>query len=165
MTSRCVRVLILSIGALLAAVADLGAQNVIFVVRHAERVDESTDAALSAAGRQRAEQLARHLASAGVTAIHTTQFQRTIKTAEPLATRLHLTMASADTAPAELVRSIRQRHPTGTVLIVGHTNTIPEILAALGYKTAVQIGSEEYDNLFVVVPKSRSAPTVVTLKY
>jgi len=159
------RAVVFIVIAFAAAATDARAQNAIFLVRHAEKVDESRDAALSPAGLQRAETLARELGTAGVTAIYTTQFQRTIKTAEPLARRLKLTMTSADTPPAELIRSIRKQHPTGTVLIVGHSNTIPELLTALGHPTPVHIGGDEYDNLFVVVPKAIGAPTVLRLKY
>ena len=159
------RAVVFIVIAFAAAATDARAQTAIFLVRHAEKVDESRDAALSAAGLQRAETLAKELGAAGVTAIYTTQYQRTIKTAEPLARRLKLTMTSADTPPAELIRSIRKQHRMGTVLIVGHSNTIPELLTALGYPTPVQIGSDEYDNLFVVVPKASGAPTVLRLKY
>ena len=110
------------------------------------------------AGLARAESLARHLQAAGITAIYTTTFQRTIKTAEPLARRLKLTMTSADTPPADLMRMIRERAPQGAVLVVGHSNTVPDMLTALGYQTPVQIAAEEFDNLFVVVPRPGGRP-------
>ena len=156
MNSR--RLLSLVIACVALTAVEARAQTAIFLVRHAEKVDESRDAALSAAGLARAESLARHLQAAGITAIYTTNFQRTIKTAEPLARRLKLTMTSADTPPADLMRMIRERAPQGAVLVVGHSNTVPEMLTALGYPTPVQIAAEEFDNLFVVVPRPAGRP-------
>jgi broad specificity phosphatase PhoE len=159
------RISYLAIVFLALTVVPARAQIAIFLVRHAEKVDESRDAALSPAGLARAESLARHLQAAGVTAIYTTAFQRTIKTAEPLAKRLNLTMTSGDTPPADLMRTIREQPAQGAVLVVGHSNTLPEMLAALGYPPPVQIATEEYDNLFVVVPRPGGPPTVLRLKY
>src|SRR5580765_6446052 len=129
MTTR--RPIALLAALVLFAATEVRAQSAIILVRHAERLDESSDSPLSAAGEQRAQLLARMLDSVGVTAIYTTHYQRTVKTAEPLATRLGLTIAKDDPPVAELLRRIRESHPTGTVLIVGHSNTVPELLTAL----------------------------------
>jgi len=159
------RLTVLVVVLLLVAASEARAQSAIILVRHAERLDESTDSPLSAAGEQRAQLLARMLDSAGVSAIYTTHFQRTFKTAEPLAKRLGLTITRDDPPAAELLRRIRASHPTGTVLIVGHSNTVPELLTALGYKTPVQIEASEYDNLFIVSPRQDSPPVVLRLKF
>ena len=160
-----IRIVTLVLVTVLGRAAEVRAQTALILVRHAERLDESTDSPLSPAGRQRAELLGRMLASIGVTAIYTTQFQRTVKTAEPLAARLGLTINKADTPPAELIPQIRSQQPQGTVLVVGHSNTVPEMLAALGYKTPVRIASSEYDNLFIVVPRSGEPPVVLRLRF
>jgi len=159
------RLTVLVAALLLFAASEARAQSAIILVRHAERLDESTDSPLSTAGEQRAQLLARMLDSAGVSAIYTTHFQRTFKTAEPLAKRLGLTITQDDPPAAELLRRIRASHPTGTVLIVGHSNTVPELLTALGYKTPVQIAASEYDNLFIVSPRQDSPPVVLRLKF
>ena len=115
------RLTVLVAALLLFAASEARAQSAVILVRHAERLDESTDSPLSTAGEQRAQLLARMFDSAGVTAIYTTKFQRTFKTAEPLAKRLGLTITQDDAPAAELLRRIRESHPTGTVLIVGHS--------------------------------------------
>lgn len=159
------RLIVLVAALLVAAASEARAQSAIILVRHAERLDESQDSPLSAAGEQRAQLLARMLDSAGVTAIYTTRFQRTFKTAEPLAKRLGLTITQDDAPAAELLKKIRASHPTGIVLIAGHSNTLPEWLTALGYKTPIQIAAGEYDNLFIVSPRQGAPPVVVRLRF
>jgi broad specificity phosphatase PhoE len=150
---------------ILLSSCDAHAQRAVVIVRHAERADQSEDSPLSSAGVARAELLARILASSGVSAIYTTQFQRTIKTAEPLANLLKLKMTNSEMSAAELVKTLRAKHANATVLVVGHSNTVPEILAALGHQQGVEIGSQEFDNLFIVVPLVKAPPTVVRLRY
>jgi broad specificity phosphatase PhoE len=155
----------LTLGCLLAA-PPASAQEAIFVVRHAEKVDDSTDAALSPAGEARAAALARTLRTAGITAVYATEFQRTVRTAAPLADMLKLPVT---TVPANdqagLIARVRAAGPADAVLIVGHSNTVPAILKALGCTTPVAIADDEYDNLFVVIPRSQGAPTLLRLRF
>ncbi len=142
------------------------AQEAVFIVRHAERLDESTDPPLSDAGRARAARLAATLRDAGVTAVFATEYVRTLDTAKPLADRLGLTVQrvpAADTAA--LVARVRALGAHARVLLVGHSNTVPDVLKALGDPAQVDIAADEYDSLFVVVPHDSSAPTVLRLKY
>lgn len=142
------------------------AQKAIVVVRHAEKVDESTDPLLSAAGMARAESLARALKSLDVKGVYVTQFQRTAMTAAPLMAALGLeaTVVKGD-ATSELVERIKKEHPNDVVLVVGHSNTVPMILSGLGHPQILKLGSDEYDNLFVVVPQPSGPPTVLRLRY
>jgi broad specificity phosphatase PhoE len=153
--------------ALLAGVAaPASAQTAVFVVRHAEKVDESKDPLLSAKGTARAESLARHLAGAGVKAIYVTEYKRTGLTAAPLAAALRLSptvVRGADTAT--LVERIRKDHAADVILVVGHSNTVPDILKRLGHPHPVEIGDHEYDSLFVAVPRAGSPPAVLRLSY
>ena len=92
-----------------------------------------------------------------------TEYERTVQTARPLASRLGLTptVNKADDTPG-LVARIRALGPSARVLIAGHSDTLPAILAALGYATPVTIAKGEFDNLFVVLPgKPAGAPPVV----
>lgn len=148
-----------------ACVSGAQAQRAIFIVRHAEKVDESKDAALSAAGTRRAEALASFLREAGVTAIYTTEFQRTTQTARPLAQALKIEPVSVTLPGIELATRLRRDHADSVVLVVGHSNTVPELLEALGHKEAVTIDQGDYSNLFVVVPRSSAAPLVLRLRY
>jgi phosphohistidine phosphatase SixA len=158
-------ILLLLIGATGAA-----AQSTIFLVRHAERADGGAqkgmmggdDPDLSAAGRARAQSLARMLKDAGITAIYTTEYKRTKQTAEPLAKVLGIEPTAI---PSKDATSLGQKLKTvtGNVLVVGHSNSVPGIIKDLGVGDSIAIADDEYDNLFVVV--RGSTPTLVRLRY
>jgi hypothetical protein len=54
---------------------------------------------------------------------------------------------------------------TGNVLVIGHSNTIPELLKRLGVKETIAIADSEYDNLFIVVRGATGEPTLIRLRY
>jgi broad specificity phosphatase PhoE len=151
----------------LASPDALFSQSLVFVVRHAERADQGMTAApgadpdLSDAGRSRAMSLWEILRDARITTIFVTEFKRTQRTAEPLATMLRLqptVVSSKDTAG--LVQRVKAA--TGNVLVVGHSNTIPDIIKAIAGED-VKIGDSDYDNLFVVT--GGASPSVSRLHY
>ncbi len=134
-------------------VALMLAQQMLFLVRHAEKVDNSRDAPLSAQGEARAKALADKLRDAGITAIFTTEFQRTKQTAAPLAEKIGVKVQvhpADDTAG--LVKLLRNQK---RALVVGHGNTLPEIAAAYGFPK-LTIGDDEWDALYVLVPRTRA---------
>src|SRR5215475_8166541 len=105
--------------------------STIILVRHAEKAGPEGDVPLSDAGHVRAEELARVLGGAGVTAVYDTQFARTQQTAAPLAAALHLTPMHVQTGPdyaKTVVHDIDHKHAGGTVVVVSHSNTIPDVL-------------------------------------
>jgi len=142
------------------------AQKAIVVVRHAEKADQSTDPVLSAEGTARAEALAKTLAGLEVKAVYVTQYQRTALTAAPLmkAAGLQPIQVHSD-ASAELVERMKKEHPKEVVLTVGHSNSVPRILKLLGATENIQLGDNDYDNLFIVVPAASGPPTLLRLKY
>ena len=150
----------------LAAASPVHAQKAVVLVRHAEKVDESNDPLLSTAGLARAQTLARHLRTAGVKAIYVTQYKRTALTAAPLALAAGLKpiVLRAD-GGQELVDRLRRDHADDVVLVVGHSDSVPETLGLLGHTEPVTIASAEYDNLFVVVPGKGGPPMVLRLRY
>jgi broad specificity phosphatase PhoE len=151
--------------AALFTAAHASAQQAVIVVRHAEKVDSSSDAALSATGRARAKALATLLRQAGVTHIITSEFQRTRQTAAPLASALGLTaeQVPAGDLPA-LVARLRALDPAAIVLVVGHSNTIPPILTALGWPGTLVLDEGDFDDAFVLAPHP-GQPALVRLKY
>src|SRR5512140_1020904 len=101
------------------------AQEMVFLVRHAEKADRTRDPVLSPKGEARAHALATLLHDAGVTAIYATELRRTQLTAKPLADarQLSVHVHEADDS-AGLVSEIRKQDPHGRVLVVRHSNTV-----------------------------------------
>ena len=138
------------------------AQSTIFVVRHAEKADATKDPDLSEAGRARAEALAKALRDANITAIYATEFKRTQQTAAPLAKALGITVtvlpAQDSTALIAKLRALK-----GHALVVGHGDTIPNLIKALGVSEPINIAENDYDNLFVLVLHEK--PQAIRLHY
>lgn len=131
---------------------------VVIAVRHAERgTDDPSDPSLSEAGQLRAQSLATALEHANVTAIYTTQFRRTQQTAIPLseATGVPVTVRPIDatniaTYAADLNRHIRRTHRGDAVLVVGHSNTIPDLVTAISGVTVPPISESEYTRFYTI---------------
>jgi len=144
-------------------------QTTVILVRHAEKASEpSSDPALTPTGEQRARDLAQLARDAGVTAIITTQFARTRATAQPLAAALGLTPQVVDargTNHAQDVANAIRAHAGGVVLVVGHSNTIPAIIAALGAPQPPPICDPEYDNVYIVSLAGTGTPRVIHARY
>ena len=144
---------------LLIGTAHAAAQDAIFIVRHAERADASADSPLSPAGEARARRLAEMLKDAGITQILTTDVRRTIQTAAPLAAALHLTAAALKAGDQDaIVARLHAASARDRVLVIGHSNTVPALLRALGIMPEVAIADGDYDNLFLVVPHAGATP-------
>ncbi len=123
----------------------------VYIVRHAEKVDETDSTNLSAAGRQRAIALADTLARRGIDSIFTTPYRRTRQTAEPLAQRLGLGITPYPSTPASVIVSRVERIRNKTGLVVGHSNTILDVAKGLGTRpTLPKIESGDFDNLLTV---------------
>ena len=151
---------------LLAAVAPGYPQTALIVVRHAERADQSQDTKLSTKGEERAKALARTLSGANVSAIYVTQFQRTMQTAQPLAEHMNVKPSVVQAQDIEsLALKIRTSNANQVVLVVGHSDTVPSILKAFGHLEPVTIELDEFDSLFILVPRSGQNPSVLRLKY
>ena len=121
----------------------------IFVVRHAEKISEKADA-LSPMGKSRAACLATTLKDANIKAVITSPFERTKQTGAPTAGefKVEVRTIKADDFDA-IAGAARESAKTGDVLIVGHSNTVPQIVKAVG-NADVKVGDSDYDWLFVV---------------
>ena len=176
--------LVLLVSALCLAASPLAALDVIFLVRHAEKADDwpaahDLDAfrPLTPAGEARAQALAVRLKAEGIAAIYSSRTTRTIATGEPLAkaTGKPLVADDASTRSVEMegfLTALRQKHAADhAVLIVGHGNTLPELLVKLGAKPECferlgvtgQPGSlmtESYDGLWRVDLKKQGCEAI-----
>lgn len=163
------RRLVLSVFLLFFAIP-AAAQPLVFVVRHAERADSgtggattmATDPDLSDAGRVRAESLAVALKDAKITAIFVTPYKRTRQTAEPLAKAVGVQPTEIDAKDiGSLIEKVKAA--SGNVVIVGHSNTVPDVLTRLGVEDAPKLADADYDNLFMVIRGAK--PSLLRLHF
>lgn len=145
--------------------------TVVLVVRHAEKAGPTGDVPLSDAGLARAQALVPIARAAAVSAVVTTQFQRTRQTGAPVAEALGLTpeivTAGADTKEhaRQIAELILTRHRGATVLVVGHSNTVPAIVSALGGPSLRDLCDSEYDRLLTVVVSESGSARLVASRY
>ena len=136
---------------------------VVILVRHAERQSTGTDPALTAAGKRRASLLATMFAGSGVTAIFTSDAGRTRQTAAPLAAKVGVTARqiddNIDTAKAQILAG------GACVVVVGHSNTVPAFIEALGGPADVVIDDHEFDRMFVLALKPPAAASLLQFRY
>jgi len=133
------------------------ATTTMIFVRHAERAGPSADdPGLTLAGQRRAAELARQLVDAdvvaGIDAIYSTPFRRTRETAKPVADALDLPVNIYDPSDNDAVLElILKNHKGKIILVVGHSNTLPTLIADLGASKKVPpIAETEYDNIYIV---------------
>jgi broad specificity phosphatase PhoE len=133
------------------------ATTTIIFVRHAEKASsEGDDPPLSEAGRERAAELARQMVDAdvihGIDVIYATQYRRSQQTAEPTADALDIPIRTYDAADTESVlEEIVHDYKGKIILVVGHSDTLPALMANLGASKRVPaIADGEYDNLYLV---------------
>jgi len=148
----------------------------VYLVRHAEKAAEpAADPPLLEAGNKRAGALARMLGKAGIKTIYTSQYLRTKQTAEPLAKQLGISPTVIPVKMGENPRELSPQYLTemakrvysntsGAVLIVGHSNTIPEIIKALGGDITPAIEETVFDDLFIVTVYAKGKAKVAHLK-
>jgi broad specificity phosphatase PhoE len=141
------------------------AVTTVILVRHAEKNTEwaGADQPLSAAGMLRAQELAHVLGKTEISAIYITPWARTRQTAEPLARLLGDSLTVVDSIDAT-VRGVLA-HRGSTVLVVGHSNTIPQILARLVGQRELEALEVGFDDLFVVTLDPRRPPRWLRLRY
>ena len=150
----------------------------VYLVRHAERADEPRqDPPLTEKGTARAQELARILGKANIKAIITSQFSRTKLTAEPLAKQANVTVTSislslspsnprmiSEQSTAEVTNKILEQAGE-SVLVVGHSNSIPDVIKMLGGDVTPVIDEKKFDDLFVVTVYAKGKAKVAHMKY
>ena len=137
----------------------------IYIVRHAERLDQSEDTPLSAAGYLRAEALTDSLKLKKIDSIFVTKYQRNRYTAKPLADYLGKQMIIYEPKPNDIIVKRLGYLKGKNALVVGHSDTILEITKGLGTLPSLpKIESTDYDNLFVITVKKTLFGTKRTLE-
>ena len=125
-------------------------QYTLYLVRHAEKLaDDGDDPGLTAAGLHRAGQLANWLQDRGIADIWSSDYRRSRDTAGPLATRLDRDMMLYD--PHDLPALAAELRKKGhTALIVGHSNTTPDLARLLCECFISDMDDSDYDQLIVI---------------
>lgn len=150
------------------------ATTTVIFVRHAEKATLPTeDPALSEAGQQRAAELARQLVDAdvlpgvGVDAVYSTSYRRSVETAKPVADALDLPVLMYDASDtAAIIEAIVKEYKGKIILVVGHSNTVPEMIANMGAsKNVPEISEDEYDNIYVVTIPWFGKTKTIRLRY
>lgn len=156
---------VLSAGCAPAIEEPLGDPVVVYLVRHAERAEDGTsNPSISAEGQARAETLAELLKDGAIDHIHSTDLKRTRETGAPLAKSTGLAVEVYD--PKDLPGfAAALRATPGRHLVLGHSNTTPDMVAALGGEPGGTIDDAEYDRLYVVVIPEKGPVTTVLLRY
>ncbi len=154
MSKRRIFIVCLLLAAALGPIS-IYAQTTVWIVRHAEKdlkKPSDPDPGLSLDGQDRAKDLATLLQPKRVLAVYSTPFKRTMQTAEPTAYGHGVTVETYDPAdPAALAATVLRQHKGGSVLIVGHSNTVLELVEAFGIKRPLPALSEDdYDYVFAV---------------
>ena len=159
--------------------------STVILVRHAEKASQTeSDPILSEAGTQRARELALALADAHVTTVITTQLLRTKLTGAPVVEageaaarscgRISCTSVgtmvvanSGNTAAhvAEVAAAVKAQPAGGVVLVVGHSNTIPAIVGALGGPKMPNLCDSQYSVMFILEMSGSSPPRLVRATY
>jgi 2,3-bisphosphoglycerate-dependent phosphoglycerate mutase len=139
----------------------------VILARHAEKVDASENPDLSAVGEMRARALAQVLRDVRIDAAYTTPFKRTRKTAEPAAASRGLQPVEvyADKKLAENTAARIREQAGKTILVIGHSNSVPDTIRALGFKDVPSIDDSEYDRLFICTLIDGKAASMLALRY
>jgi broad specificity phosphatase PhoE len=135
----------------LVLVTGANAVPVVFIVRHAEKTSTGDkDPDLSVRGQKRADALAHILKDSQITSVFVTEFKRTQETAAPTARVAHV---SPTVVPSNDIGALveKLRALNSNALVVGHGNTIPDLLKALGIATPVGIPDDDYTEIFAVL--------------
>ncbi len=144
----------------------------VILVRHAEKADGSRDPDLSARGAARAAALARVLADVEIHGVYSSQYRRTKQTLEPVAVRKQRDVmvfpVDGEDLPAyarAFTGRLLDAHAGETVLVAGHSNTVPRLIEALGVTPAPNLDDSDYDDLFVVILEPGGAARLLHLHY
>jgi phosphohistidine phosphatase SixA len=157
---------LLLFGALTLPSTGVAQPSMVILVRHGEKQPTpADDPSLSDAGVARAQALAEALNHAPPGTIVVSSRKRTVETAAVVARRtgVTLTVVSLDGGGATHVQAVAEAvlRAKGVVLVVGHSNTVPAIVGALGGPTLPNICDASYATMFVLTPGANGASAMV----
>ncbi len=161
LTRRLLCVLPLIVAAL-APCAALADPSAIYLVRHGEKEATGKDPELTAQGQARAQNIATILQKAGIKSVFSSPYMRTRQTAHAVAKSSGVEVQAYDPkVPAALVEKVKALN--GAVLVVGHSNTLPDLVRLFGGVPGPDIADNEYDRLYQLIVGANGAITTVLL--
>jgi phosphohistidine phosphatase SixA len=137
---------------------------VIYLVRHAEKA-KGRDPVLTVTGVARAKELARVLQHVPVQAVYSTATKRTRQTAAPIAKAAGVEVRTYEARPEAKVVTTLRAAKEETVLVVGHSNTLSQLISAFGLDPGGEL-LQGYEDLFqIIVPAAGAPPLLQRLSY
>ncbi len=143
--------------------------TVVYVVRHAEKADNPADKdpELSAAGVVRAEALATYLKDVHINTLFSSPYRRNNLTVQPLAKAKNLKITTYEPHDFRgLAATIKDYHPGENIVVSAHSNTVLEIVEALGVERPVErLSDVDYNYIFKVVLREGQTPEVIVDRF
>jgi 2,3-bisphosphoglycerate-dependent phosphoglycerate mutase len=152
----------------LTATAQKSTITTFILVRHAEKVIDGTkDPELKPEGTERAARLSVMLSNTPVDAIYATNFKRTKNTVSPLASARNLLVQNYEALEVKEIESMLKKYAGGTIVISGHSNTIPWTANLLiGKQEYGDFADDDYGNILIIsVVEIRKLAKVTLLRY
>ena len=140
---------ILFVVLLLSSFSTIANNYSVYLVRHAEKGSDSKNPQLTECGKARAEQLATLLSQTNIEHIYSTHYQRTMQTAKPLADQQQLAIKNYNPRYLEQL-SLKLQQQKANTLVVGHSNTTPELVTLLTKETIAPLSEKDYQQLYQV---------------
>lgn len=140
----------------------------LIIVRHAEKISSDAgagdDPGLTPIGQDRADRLAEMLERHPVAAVYSTPYQRTRLTGEPTAKDNDLEVTEYNPSNAEdFLKEVINRHKGETILVTGHSNTVPAMVNLLTGSSLENFSDSDYGNLFVITGSELGSCSSVNL--
>ena len=139
------------------ATVSCGTTHYCYVVRHAEKLDNTPYSVLSPAGHARADVLKKELLDKKIDMVFATTFQRTQETARPLANAINKPLLIYRNNAVDSIATAIRGAGEKNILLVGHSGNLPSIIEKLTEKKISPIAEDEYDNLYIIkIKKSKT---------
>jgi 2,3-bisphosphoglycerate-dependent phosphoglycerate mutase len=164
--------LLIFVGGAATGDADTASATTVILVRHAEKADGSRDPVLSEPGTARAIELSRVLADVEIDRLYASQFQRTALTLDPIARLKELDVQVFEIEGRDMpayaqsfTDALLDSHSGETILVAGHSNTVPLLIESLGVDPPPALDKSDYDDLFIVVVEPGGNARLTHLHY
>ena len=146
---------------------DEAAETTLILVRHAEKAADGTvNPPLTPEGEARAAELAYLLGHVKLAAVYSTPFKRTQEMVLPAARAKGLEVKSYRADQDDFLDRVLKEHRGGTVLICGHSNTVPALAnELLARKEYAQLDDAVYDNLFIVSVSEAGRARILRIRF